>query len=95
MSNKRRKNQLKLTFSQAETSEARDGLREGIELNTAATNTENSALDAVMNEVLVPKNLKKALYMVLKNKGAAGIDGMTIDQPRIISRQIGQTSAGA
>jgi len=80
VTNKRRKRQLKLTFSALEASEARDPHKEGIESVTAETKPESSALDATMKEVLKPKNLKKALKQVLRNKGAAGIDGMTIEQ---------------
>jgi len=80
VTDKRRKKQLLLTFSALEASEARDAQREGIELVTAETKTESSALDTTMKEVLNPKNLKKALKQVLRNKGAAGTDGMTVEQ---------------
>ena len=33
-----------------------------------------------MSEVLDPENLKWALAQVKRNKGAAGIDGMTVDE---------------
>lgn len=80
MTDKRRKKQLLLTFSALEASEARDAQREGIESATAEPKPESSALDTTMKEVLNPKNLKKALKQVLRNKGAAGIDGMTTEQ---------------
>lgn len=80
MSDKRRKKQLRLTFAELESSEAREARTEGIESDTATTNPESSALGATMKEVLNPKNLKKALKQVLRNKGAAGIDGMTVEE---------------
>lgn len=81
MTDKRQKNQLKLTFAGLEEGEALEGAHEGIESGMATTETENSALDReIMKEVLRPENLKKALRQVMRNKGAGGIDGMTVEQ---------------
>jgi RNA-directed DNA polymerase len=81
MTDKRQKNQLKLTFARLEEGEALVGPNEGIESEMAMTGTEHSALDReTMKEVLRPENLKKALKQVMRNKGAAGIDGMTVEQ---------------
>jgi RNA-directed DNA polymerase len=81
MTDKRQKKQLKLTFARAEEGEALAVPTEGIESEMATTDTENPALDReTMKEVLRPENLKKALKQVMRNKGAAGIDGMTVEQ---------------
>ncbi len=79
MTDKRRKKQLKLALATLEAGEAREARAEGIESAAARTKPESSALDVTMEEVLNPKNLKKALKKVLSNKGAAGIDGMTVE----------------
>lgn len=80
MTDKRRKKQLKLALAALETGETREARVGGIESATARTKPESSALDVTMKEVLNPKNLKKALKQVLSNKGAAGIDGMTVEK---------------
>lgn len=80
MTDKRRKKRQLLTFCEPEASEACEAKKEGVESEMATIKPENSALDGVMKEVLNPRNLKKALKQVLRNKGAAGIDGMTTEQ---------------
>ncbi|MFN8552904.1 MAG: hypothetical protein U0103_15645 [Candidatus Obscuribacterales bacterium] len=81
MTDKRQKNQLKVTFQEIGKGEAPPVSREGIESEMATIETENLALEhELMKEVLDPENLKKALKQVMRNKGAAGIDGMTVEQ---------------
>jgi RNA-directed DNA polymerase len=81
MTDKRQKNQLKLAFAKMAEGEALAVLNEGIESAMAAIETETPALEReLMKEVLRPENLKKALKQVMRNKGAAGIDGMTVEQ---------------
>jgi len=41
--------------------------------------TPSPEISALMSEVLEPENLKRALAQVRRNKGAPGIDGMTVD----------------
>lgn len=54
---------------------------EGIELPKTTTNTESLAdTERMMEEVLAKDNLKEALKQVIKNGGAPGIDGMTVEQ---------------
>lgn len=61
-------------------SEALEVPNEGIESVTAMIKTEMPAQDQeMMKEVLRPENLKKALKQVMRNKGAAGVDGMTVE----------------
>jgi len=43
-------------------------------------NTPSSKNSTLMTEVLDQENLKRALAQVKRNKGAPGIDGMTVDQ---------------
>ena len=42
--------------------------------------TASSEISTLMTEVLEGENLKRALAQVKRNKGAPGIDGMTVDQ---------------
>jgi group II intron reverse transcriptase/maturase len=43
-------------------------------------NTPSSKISTLMTEVLHKQNLKRALERVKRNKGAPGIDGMTVDE---------------
>ena len=43
-------------------------------------NTPSSKISTLMTEVLDKENLKRALERVKRNKGAPGIDGMTVDE---------------
>jgi retron-type reverse transcriptase len=43
------------------------------------TTPSSSELSTLMTEVLDSENLKRALAQVKRNKGAPGIDGMTVD----------------
>ena len=42
--------------------------------------TPSLKISTLMTEVLESENLKRALAQVVRNKGAPGIDGMTVDQ---------------
>ena len=42
--------------------------------------TPSSKISTLMTEVLDKENLKRALAQVRRNKGAPGIDGMTVDE---------------
>ena len=44
--------------------------------------TASPEISTLMNEVLDIENLKRALAQVKRNKGAPGIDGMTVDELR-------------
>jgi len=75
---KRRKNQRQLAFGEAGEGEARNPSPEGTEASMAERSTERPAKATGLMEVIVrPENMKKALKKVMANKGAPGVDGMT------------------
>ena len=79
MSRKRQKTQLELAFTWGAEGEARSEPTEGIELPVAESETERPIeLEGMMEEVCEKKNLKRALRRVKSNRGAPGIDGMTV-----------------
>jgi RNA-directed DNA polymerase len=62
------------------TGEARSAGTEGTEVRTAKTELESRLADWPSMEAIVERdNLRKALAQVKRNKGAAGVDGMSID----------------
>jgi RNA-directed DNA polymerase len=77
---KRQKNQLELAFGAGVTGEARSAVPEGTEADAAAPRLESPAIPGPSMEVIVERdNLRKALAQVRRNKGAPGVDGMTVD----------------
>ena len=77
---KRRNNQLELAFGTTGTGEARTGGAGGSDATAAGTAVESPAADGPSMERVVERdNLRKALAQVKRNKGAPGIDGMTVD----------------
>jgi len=80
MSTQRRKNQLELAFPTRPPGEPVGRVGEGPEVSTAEHRTKSPAMsDQLMEEILERGNLKKALKRVQSNKGAPGIDGVTVD----------------
>src|ERR1700704_4597723 len=76
----RQKTELEITLHSVTTGEARSAGMEGTETRTANTQVESQAAYGPLMEVIVERdNLKKALAHVRRNKGAAGIDGMSLD----------------
>ena len=71
--------QMQLDFSSVPTGEAREAGREETESSGAMNGTENPArTNRLMEEVCKRDNLKAALRQVRANKGAPGVDGMTV-----------------
>lgn len=80
MSTQQQKTQLKLAFDTRTPGEAEERASKGFEVPVAARPTESPAMpNQLMEEILDRENLKKALKRVQANKGAPGVDGMTVD----------------
>lgn len=81
MDEKRQKNRRESASKGEGGSEASDDAKRGFEAFEASGATENLAeTEYLLEEVLDKENLKEALNKVLENKGAAGIDGMSVDK---------------
>ena len=81
MSTKRQNNQLELAFLTESRSEPPRGVREGTEALMKDRGTESPAsTEPLMEEVVERENCKAALKQVKANKGAPGIDGMTVEE---------------
>ena len=81
MSEKRQKNQLVLAFAEVSRSEAPRDSGGGTETLMAKREAESMATSKqLMEEVCERRNCKQALARVKRNKGSAGIDGMTVEQ---------------
>ena len=73
--------QSNLDFSTSPTGEARRAGREGSEsLRTTSVPESPARTDRMMEEIVERENLKEALRRVKANKGAPGVDGMTVNQ---------------
>jgi len=77
----RQKIQLDLAFPKTGAGEARERLGEGTEASAANAVTESpTAIAGPCMEAIVDRdNLRKALARVRRNKGAPGIDGMSVE----------------
>jgi RNA-directed DNA polymerase len=76
----RQKTELEITLQAGTTGEARRNGMEGTETRPADTQVESQAAFGPSMEAIVERdNLRKALAQVKRNKGAAGVDGMSID----------------
>jgi len=78
---KRSKIQLELAFPGEATGEARSSLGGGTEAIAAVSEDQSPAAFAIpsMEAIVERENLRKALAQVKRNKGAAGIDGMSVE----------------
>jgi RNA-directed DNA polymerase len=76
----RQKNQRELNLDTGATGEARSAAAQETEPHAARTEIESRAATEPSMEAIVERvNLRKALAQVKRNKGAAGIDGMSAD----------------
>ncbi len=76
----RQKNQVELNLGTGAEGEARSAAARESEARTAKACLERPAVAEPSMEVVVEReNLKEALAQVKRNKGAAGIDGMSVD----------------
>jgi RNA-directed DNA polymerase len=76
----RQKNQIELNLGTGARGEALSVAAQGAETRTAKACLERPAVAGPPMEAVVEReNLKKALARVKRNKGAAGIDGMSVD----------------
>ena len=76
----RQKTELEITLRTGATGEARSAGAEGTEARAAKTEVESRAAVGPSMEAIVERdNLRKALAQVKRNKGAPGIDGMSVD----------------
>jgi RNA-directed DNA polymerase len=76
----RQKNQVELKLSAGATGEARSVAAQDAEVHAARAEIESPAAGGLAMEAIVERdNLKKALAQVKRNKGVAGIDGMSVD----------------
>jgi RNA-directed DNA polymerase len=88
MSSKRQKTQLLLAFAAESRDELPMAAEEGTELSVAKRGAQSPAkTDSLMEEVCQRDNLWQALQRVQANKGAPGVDGMTVRKlPKYLKR---------
>jgi len=76
----RQKNRRELNLGTGATGEARSDAAQATETRAAKTSLERPAVVRPSMEAVVEReNLKKALAQVKRNKGAPGVDGMSVD----------------
>ena len=80
MSGMRRKTQLELPYPGEGGSEAPLSSGRGTEPRMTGDADEAPAMTTLIEEVCKPENLKEALKRVRQNRGAPGVDGMTVDE---------------
>ncbi len=79
MSTKRPNKQLQLPFASTEMGEAHLMPEQGVELLATLSGTQSPVTSAALMEVICSsRNMYEAFRKVIANKGAAGVDGMTI-----------------
>lgn len=77
----RQKDQIELNLGTEVKGEALSAAAQAVEAGAAKTSLERpAAAGPSMEAVIERENLKQALAQVMRNKGAAGIDGMSVDE---------------
>ncbi len=75
------KNHRKTALTAKAEGEAQHATMQGSEIGVASKQTESlTATNQLMETICEPENLKQALKRVKQNKGAPGIDGMTVEK---------------
>lgn len=80
MNDKQQKNRNKPTSERKKQGEALQEPLRGTESDMAESDIDNQGTERLMEEILERDNLKAALKAVLCNKGAPGVNGMTVEQ---------------
>lgn len=80
MDDKRQKTQVELALATKPTGEALKLRRKGTESLMTERETESLAEGQLMEQVCERENLKRALARVKRNKGSAGVDGMSVSE---------------
>ncbi len=80
MDDRRQKTQLELALVTESTGEAPKPGSGGTEAATTERETESLAEEQLMEQVCERENLKRALARVKRNKGSAGVDGMSVTE---------------
>jgi RNA-directed DNA polymerase len=76
---KRQKSSSDTAFARGDKGEALKTQMQGTESDASKGETENPTTGSLLEEILETENLKRAFHVVVKNKGAAGIDGLTVE----------------
>ena len=76
----RQKDQIELNLGTGAEGEARSVAAQASEACTAGACLERPAVAGPSMTVVERENLKKALAQLKRNKGAAGVDGMTVGE---------------
>lgn len=79
MTEEQQKKQIKLTFSWTSCGETAGDASKGAETQVAKEEIETPVPESLMEEVASALNLKEAYFEVKANKGAPGVDNMTVE----------------
>lgn len=80
MVRRRQKIQLELAFGSEGRGEAPKAESKGTELIPVGGNSESPANAQLLEQILSPGNMRRALRRVMSNKGSPGVDGLTVKE---------------